>query len=155
MDLKDVFDYRPETGDIMWRIKPHPKAQGIYPGKIGGCIKPRGYRKITFEDYSYSCHRLAWYLTYGYWPKEIDHINGDKSDNRLCNLRETDKRGNQQNQKRHRAGKLVGAHWSKRKQRWLARVTDPSAEHSHTIGSFKTEKEANEAYIRYVSTLQR
>lgn len=68
----------------------------------GQILSPAGVRKPSINDQGYAIitckygdknlmlrqHRLVWFLTHGYWPKEIDHINGVRADNRLSNLRE-------------------------------------------------------------------
>jgi hypothetical protein len=65
--------------------------QGVWEhqvGKIAGHVDKLGYRIVKFRQRAYKEHRLIWLLVYGYWPIEIDHINRNKSDNRLENLRE-------------------------------------------------------------------
>lgn len=54
-------------------------------------VDKRGYVKVDYEGQMVWEHRLIWYLANGYWPDVIDHINGDKGDNTLSNLRDVSK----------------------------------------------------------------
>jgi len=69
------ISYNPKTGVMCRHGKP--------------CMSPnkRGWKKIQINGKTMLQHRVAWFLVYGFWPKEIDHINQDKADNRLINLR--------------------------------------------------------------------
>ena len=57
-----------------------------------------GYLKCTFKRKEYYVHRICWYLHHGYWPTQIDHINHDRADNRIENLREVNSQQNNMNQ---------------------------------------------------------
>jgi HNH endonuclease len=77
MSIEDKIEYNPQTGKLNWKS-----------GKKQEAGTKDRYIKIVIDGKQYLAHRLAWYLVYGKWPKEIDHINRKKHDNRLCNLRE-------------------------------------------------------------------
>lgn len=77
------LSYDPATGEFTWCVTRHR----ITSGSIAGHINAGGYRVIRFKGKPYYAHRLAWYISKGEVPSEIDHINQDKSDNRLSNLR--------------------------------------------------------------------
>ena len=98
MTIESNFSYDPETGvltrlegvDAMGRHRP----EYIVKGKHS-----EGYYVTTFEGKKVFAHRIAFYLMVGRWPKMIDHINQDKTDNRWANLREIDHSGNAFNTK--------------------------------------------------------
>ena len=79
--LFEVFEYR--KGDLYWTAAAAHKVRG----KIAGAIHKNGYRKIEFADRKYGAHQIVFALHYGYIPNFIDHINSNKSDNRIENLR--------------------------------------------------------------------
>lgn len=107
-----------------------------------------GYKSIRIHGTKILCHRFAWRLFYGTWPnKNIDHINGTRSDNRIVNLRDATDQENASNCSRHRSGKLAGVSWYKSKNKWFSSVS------IHykliKIGYFDTQIEAHEAYVKY------
>jgi hypothetical protein len=85
--LKSILTYDPETGDLT--RKPRLRKSGKYsPAKIAGCLSGE-YRTIGINGKVYKCHRIGWVIHTGKWPAElIDHIDGDKYNNKISNLRE-------------------------------------------------------------------
>lgn len=83
LDLaKEKLDYDPATGVFTWKANFHR-------GKEAGGSCSQGYRRIKIDGKLYTGHRLAWAWVHGEEPPaEIDHINQDKSDNRIENLRD-------------------------------------------------------------------
>jgi len=143
--LKEVLDYDSETGVFIWK----KSVSNCHAGDIAGCINDTGYRRIKIDNRRYPAHRLAWLFIHNTFPiGEIDHIDGNRSNNRIKNLRDVSRRGNQSNRKSHRDGRLVGVykHSSLSKNPWRARIMF-GGESIH-IGVFPTEEEAHEAYIR-------
>lgn len=101
------------------------------------------YIYIFINFNSYPVHRLVWFLENGKWPENIiDHINGNKRDNRIENLRDSTARQNSQNRKEHRNGRLVGATTSRNKWRSSATINGKTV----VFGFFKTELEAHNKY---------
>lgn len=108
-EIKRKLKYDHISGEIMWkRINPVTKEDKIYntrsSGKVAGSVcksnKTGGHRNIRILGKSFYAHRLAWFLYYGVWPKyQIDHINHNRDDNRLENLREV----SSQDQNKNRA----------------------------------------------------
>lgn len=146
--LRSIIIYDSETGKFYWKID---RAKNVKAGTEIFASNRNGYCAITTSGKAYAAHRLAWLYTYGEWPRVIDHINGDRQDNRICNLRSTSARGNAQNMKQHREGRLVGASYVKHIDKWVAQVTyKGDNERLHTnIGYYKTEQEAHDAYMAY------
>ena len=88
--LRAHFSYDANSGALL-RAK---------DGKEVGYLNNLGYRQVAFEGRIYSVHRLVWTIHHGTSPDgEVDHINGDRSDNRLCNLRLATSAQNNQNRR--------------------------------------------------------
>ena len=91
--IRELFSYDGEAGHLVRLV-----SQGkVKKGKIAGCLRSDGYLSVRFDKKGYLAHRLIWALVYGEWPVEIDHINGNRADNRLQNLRLATKSQNQAN----------------------------------------------------------
>lgn len=120
--LKTYLDYSPDTGLFTWKVQ---KSNIIKIGQVAGHVSSGGYVCIALNRKIYKAHRLAWLYVYGIWPKgEIDHINGQHSDNRLENLRDATKIENMRNmpmQKSNTSG-VVGVNFSKKRGKWIARI---------------------------------
>lgn len=80
-----AFDYSPKTGVFTWR---NPQSRRVKAGDVAGTVDTKGYRKIKLGGQRLAAHRLAWLLAYGEWPPgEIDHIDKNKDNNAIDNLR--------------------------------------------------------------------
>lgn len=90
------------------------------------CLMPNGYRKGSFFGAEFLAHRVMWALVHGDWPSlGIDHINGDRGDNRISNLRCTDPQGNARNATRSKANTsgCTGVYFNKAVGKWQAYIT--------------------------------
>lgn len=97
--LKEVLVYNSETGEFTWSVKTS-KYSPVKVGDIAGCSDDEGYNVVMVDGKRYKSHRLVWFYNFGVFPKEqIDHIDGNKSNNRLGNLREVSGSRNAKNQK--------------------------------------------------------
>lgn len=143
--IRQLLDYEPETGALRWKEKP---SIGVAAGAIAGYLTRRGYACIRIHGHEWKAHRVAWAHYFGAWPKaEIDHINGEKSDNRIANLRDVDRRTNQQNERRARANNSTGLLGvSRKKNRFVALIHKDGKR--YRLGNFSTAIEAHEAYVR-------
>lgn len=106
-------------------------------GKKAGTPHSKGYVQITYKKNIYMEHRLVFLLHHGYLPKLIDHINGNKSDNKICNLREASLSQNAQNMKKPSSNTsgIKGVTWSKNNRNWRVQLSIDGK--NKFIGAFK------------------
>jgi hypothetical protein len=115
-DVSARYSYEPATG----ALTPVSTAREPF-------MSDYGYLTVSLYGRTCAVHRLAWLLSYGAWPdKVIDHIDGDKLNNRLANLRDATAAENQQN--RHRPSRRnssghLGVSWCRYRKRWHAQLT--------------------------------
>jgi outer membrane protein assembly factor BamB len=83
--LREMLAYDAESGELRWKVKP---SWGVKVGDIAGTLTPKGYIKVKVKGKIYLAHRVAWALHYGEDTElYIDHKDGEKSNNRIANLR--------------------------------------------------------------------
>ena len=140
------MQYEGATGYLYWT---NPASRAVKPGQIAGRVTDKGYRQIMVDGVRYAGHRLVWLLHHGCFPEhEIDHINGDRDDNRISNLREATKSENQQNiggSRKHSKTGLVGASYHAG-NRWKAQIRVNGKKYH--LGLFSSPEEAHLAYLR-------
>lgn len=142
--LRELLHYNPETGEFQRKV--HLSNRCRASQQIGN-KHSSGYIIINVDGSPYRAHRLAWLYVHGEWPKEqIDHINGERSDNRIANLRDISHLENKKHRvKAVKPGRLLGAGFHKMTGRWTSQITI-NYKKVH-LGYFKTEREAHEAYL--------
>lgn len=140
--LRSLLAYDAETGVFTWRAR---TSNRIKVGDVAGAKSKDGYVLIRLNGTLYKAHRLAWLYVYGEWPDaEVDHINGDPGDNRICNLREATRKQNMENVKLSSSNStgFRGVTFNKRLQKYKATMRH----HTQTLnlGHFETVEEAAE-----------
>ena len=127
-------------GKDLIRIMPKGTAK---EGSVAGYIRSKMYRRIKVNNKDYPAHHLVWFFHYGYFPEhQIDHINRNKADNRIENLREVSQICNTRNCGNycHNISGVKGVSFSKTKKLWVATIC--VAEKNYTLGRSKNFDEA-------------
>ena len=141
--VRDLFNYNPITGIFTWK-----KSRGnqfTKPGMKAGSKDTYGHINIEINGKTYLAHRLAWLFVYDKWPDhQIDHINRNRKDNRIENLRDVigienaKNKGNYNNNTTGKKGVTL------KKSKFIAQITiDGKCKY---LGSFETLEKASDAY---------
>ena len=167
--VKRLLDYDPIAGIFTWKTRsPDMFRDGNtsaenncsswnkkYAGREPALPKRGGYSRISVglarksgKARFVSAHLVAWMIIYGRMPvNQIDHINGDRTDNRICNLREATNSENAQNRKlsiTNNSG-YIGVSWHSGKSKWVARIGINYKRIS--LGNYDAPEEAYAAYV--------
>jgi hypothetical protein len=119
--VRELLHYDPETGVFARRVSVSGRRRA---GGVGS-IERDGYIRITICRHRFPAHRLAWFYQTGEWPgADIDHVNGDRADNRLCNLREATRSRNCMNARMpaNNTSGFKGVIWDRYKRKWRADI---------------------------------
>jgi len=116
-EARALFEYR--DGVLYWRQSIN---RSVPTGAIAGALRSEGYRQVSIRRRMYRAHRIIFLMHHGYLPPEVDHINENKNDSRIENLRAATRRQNANNvgvRKDNTSG-VKGVCWAKREQKWRA-----------------------------------
>lgn len=179
-ELRQLLSYDPDTGFLTWRTRDASHLQGQatmdaagrlkkwntrYAGKRAFSLdKSTGYISGHVLERKWYAHRIAWAIFYGVVPdREVDHINGDRTDNRLCNLRLAYHHENQHNRKsialkqgKPPTSSHCGVYFSNRRKRWIAKIRCfevGKGSVQHHLGYHRCETSAAIAYNRAAKRL--
>ena len=145
--LNALVHYDPYTGHLYRKTKAK-KNRGEIGDIMGGSPSQNGYWGVRVGGVRCRAHRIAWALAHQVWPfdHEIDHINGDPSDNRLCNLRAANRSNNASNMRRSKRNKsgYKGVSWHEGAGKWQAHIR--ANDKNIYLGCFDTPEEAHQAY---------
>ena len=143
--LLELVEYHPDTGIFINKVC----RSNISPtGKILGTKNATGHLVLQLDKVIYLAHRLAWFYCFEEWPIGIlDHVDRDPSNNKLDNLRESDKATNNYNSKLRKDNKLglKGAYYDKRRNYYYSQLVIQGKK--EYLGSFTTALEAHTAYM--------
>ncbi len=152
--VNEWLSYDPQTGILKWK-----KNAGSYgrikAGTPAGTLDPSGYIKINLDHIPRYAHRIAWFLHYKNLPShQIDHINMDRSDNRIANLREATNGQNSRNrgaQSNNKSTGVKGVTFIERYKLYVVRIVVDGIVHSR--GCFHSLKDAAAEYKRAAKEL--
>jgi len=121
-EAKALFDYDPDTGVLTWKVS---RSNHVKIGDEAGSMHSMGYRQVNINYKPTTVHRIIWLWYHGELPPHhIDHINRDKLDNRISNLRLATAQENTRNSKLSKNNKsgVNGVFWSERTGKWIAKI---------------------------------
>ena len=153
--VRELFDYDSKSGELIWKersIEQCKTKRGCtvwnkkYAGKPAGAVTEFGYKRINIKGSHYRAHRVVWMWHKGEWPKhQIDHINGNRMDNRIENLRDVEPKYNSYNMNKVRGVvPLKGVWFVKRDGTFQAGIRKEGK--LHHLGIYSTAEEAHAAY---------
>jgi hypothetical protein len=143
-ELNSILAYDPLTGILIWK----DNRSNMIKGSIAGSVNSAGYKTITINSKTFRVQRIIWIMMFGYIPNDffIDHVNGNKIDNRLENLRLATNSQNQQNRPapKNNSSGYRGVTWHKQMNKWMARISHHGKR--KLIGFFDSAEDAYKAY---------
>ena len=144
-ELKEYLDYNPDTGILTWIKKP---AGSVEVGQEAGAKHSKGYIIISFKGNSYFAHRIAYYMYHGVDPLEnlVDHKYGDKSNNKIKDLRLATVSQNGMNHIKLRSDNtsgVIGVSWDKNKKKWRSTICRDGVQKD--LGHFTNKEDAIQA----------
>lgn len=151
--LHAVLNYDSATGIFTWKQRTSESARCVQIGSIaGGLTAYDGYRRIKIDGFQYLEHVLAWVFVHDRWPAhQIDHINTNRSDNRLANLREATKSQNAANARLFRNNTSGRKGVYRHGDKWQAVAIKDRRRYN--LGTFSTRDEAYAVYVGFASHL--
>lgn len=140
-ELKDLFVYNPANGWFINRSSRGRAKEGVRAGAATG----HRYRRIIIDYVKHYEHHLAWLYVYAEYPDEIDHTDGNRSNNAIANLRDCYHAQNCFNAKRETGQSgLRGAYLDKRNLQWYSKIQIGGQ--VKFLGNYGSAKEAHAAY---------
>ena len=157
--LRKLLRYDPETGKLYWKPRDEstslqaPQFNAKFAHKEAGNINSDGYLMLSVNSYCVRAHRCIYAIMTGEWPEDqIDHINGEKADNRWVNLRAVTAQQNSSNRSgwsKKTASDFIGVHRVNKK--WQAQAYE-NGKRRH-LGVFESEVEAAKARDAFISSI--
>jgi hypothetical protein len=136
--LHEMFEYK---DGILYRKKSLGRTKA---GDKVGFINDKGYVAVNIGNQCIGVHRIVWMMQHGEMPSLIDHIDGNRQNNKICNLRLADRFGNAQNKRMHRnnTSGVKGVYWHPKANKWKAQIY--CHRKKHDLGLFENIEDAEE-----------
>ena len=117
MDFNSLFEYK--DGELYWKVA---RSNRVKVGQKTGWVSKIGYVYVNVNKIPTCAHRIIFAMHYGHFPEQVDHINGNKSDNRIENLRAATRSENYWNAKTRadNTSGIKGIHWESQRNKWRA-----------------------------------
>lgn len=117
--LKELFEYR--DGGLFWKTR----FSAINVNRRAGGVRSDGYRRVRVDGLQYQEHRVIYLMFYGELPEFLDHIDNDRCNNRIENLRPCSPTENQQNRcvNKNNTSGVKGVSWDERRGKWRAQLS--------------------------------
>lgn len=150
--LGECLDYNHDTGILSWKFRPPPhfkneRAFKSWNARFAGkeaftSEDSLGYKQGSINNHTYRSHRIIWKLVYDTVPEHIDHINGNRTDNRIINLRSVNQQENLKNQKKrvNNTSGVNGVFWNEKRNCWISAIRF-AGKNKH-LGCFKNLEDA-------------
>ena len=146
VELIETFDYI--DGNLYWKVASGSRAK---TGDLAGSLRVDGYRRVQINCELCYIHRLIFKYHHGFLPEYLDHIDGNRLNNDIFNLREATNTQNCMNTKKRKfyhgkptSSKFKGVYWNREQRRWKSYITIDGKQ--KYLGSFTNEIDAAEAY---------
>jgi len=149
-DVREHLSYNKENGQFTWLTF----RRKVKPGDLAGTKDKDGYLVITYRGISFKAHRLAWFFENNSLPIEtIDHINRNRADNRIANLRIATRHEQSQNMGEYKNNKsgYQGVYFNTKSGKWQAQITYKGKRHH--VGLFDNPEDASSARCRLKNSL--
>ena len=149
-DLHNFFQYH--DGNLYWKNVPS-KNFNLNNTKVGKASTQSKYIQVSIKRKKYYLHRIIFMMHHGYMPDFIDHIDGNRRNNKIENLRQATLSQNQYNKKinKNNTSGIKGVYWNKHKQKWLARCYHDNK--CHYVGSYNNLNDAENAIQTFRKSL--
>lgn len=125
--LRERLEVFPDEGTLRWKYcaRMGNNWNSRFAGKIAGCRSVGTYRTISIDSVKISVHQIIFAMVHGYFPENVDHINGIRHDNRIQNLRAATRRTNARNAAKrcHNTSGYNGVSWDSKECKWAVRLT--------------------------------
>lgn len=130
------LSYDPDTGEVRWK-ECRTRNGKAKVGDVAGCVDEHGYIRLMLDGRKVRAHRVAFVLMGEAEPLQVDHINGNRTDNRWANLRRSDPLQNAKNAKRRKDSTtaVTGVGFSRQHNKWKVRVNHKGV--THYLGLFE------------------
>lgn len=143
VELERLLSYNPHTGELTWRSRGSLVFDNRYEGRVALAARDaKGYKHGMLNSSHAKSHRVIWKMMTGTEPEQVDHINGDKGDNRWINLRSVSNAQNQKNTRlpsNNRSG-VIGVSQRGDSGKWRAQIANNGKK--IPLGTFDSKADA-------------